>query len=203
MNVDVLIFDGFDELDAIGPYEVLQNAKDFGADIAVRLVTLGNRTEVTASHGLCVKPHGVLETARALDLLVVPGGGWGNKADRGAWAEVQKGEILEAIALLHEKGTLVASVCTGAMLVAHAGLMKGRPAITHAVALADLQALGADVKEARVVDDGDIISAGGVTSGIDLALWLVERFFGAEMLAEVEVELEYQRQGMVWRHAET
>ncbi|MEO0355184.1 MAG: DJ-1/PfpI family protein, partial [Cyanobacteria bacterium P01_A01_bin.3] len=72
-----------------------------------------------------------------------------------------------------------------------------------AVALADLQAIGADVKEARVVDDGDIISAGGVTSGIDLALWLVERFFGAEMLAEVEVELEYKRQGMVWRHAET
>ncbi|MGK7913649.1 MAG: DJ-1/PfpI family protein [Synechococcus sp.] len=201
MNVDIVIFDGFDELDALGPYEVLQNAKDFGADIDIRLVTLGTSPEVTASHGTCVKSQGVLDMAKPLDLLVVPGGGWGNKAEQGAWAEVQKGEIPEAIAVLHEQGTLVASVCTGAMLVAHAGLVKGRPAITHGVAIADLQAIGADVKDARVVDDGDIISAGGVTSGIDMALWLVERFFGKEMLAEVESELEYQRQGLLWQRA--
>ena len=88
------------------------------------------------------------------------------------------------------------------MLLAHAGLLKGRPAITHGVAIADLRESGADVKDARVVDDGDIVSAGGVTSGIDMTLWLVERFFGKKMLADVEVELEYQRQGVLWQRSE-
>ena len=201
MNVDVLIFDGFDELDAIAPYEVLHNAKEFGADLDVKLVTLHPQTEVTASHGLCLKPHGVLETDKPLDLLLVPGGGWGNRAVCGAWAEVQKGDIPEVIANLHQQGTTVASVCTGAMLVAHAGLLQGRPAITHGVAIADLKEIGADVQDARIVDDGDIISAGGVTSGIDMALWLVERFFGREVAADVEGELEYQRQGILWQRS--
>ena len=100
---------------------------------------------------------------------------------------------------MHRSGTTIAAVCTGTMLVAEAGLLKGRPAITHHAAIADLRAVGAEVLKARVVDDGDVITAGGVTSGLDLTLWLLERFFDPQTAHEVEKELEYERRGVVWR----
>ena len=83
------------------------------------------------------------------------------------------------------------------MLVAAAGLLTGRPAVTHHGALEDLAATGAQVVDARVVDDGDIVSAGGVTSGIDLALHIVERELGAETAAAVAREMEHDRRGPV------
>jgi transcriptional regulator GlxA family with amidase domain len=85
------------------------------------------------------------------------------------------------------------------MLATAAGLTQGRPAITHHGAVDDLRASGAQVVEARVVDDGDLVTAGGVTSGIDLALWLVERHFGAELADAVAAEIEHPRHGEVWR----
>jgi len=93
----------------------------------------------------------------------------------------------------------VATVCTGAMLATAAGLTRGRPAITHRSAVEELRAAGAQVVEARVVDDGDLVTAGGVTSGIDLALWLVERHFGAKLAEAVAAEIEHPRHGEVWR----
>jgi transcriptional regulator GlxA family with amidase domain len=95
----------------------------------------------------------------------------------------------------------VASVCTGALLLAAAGLVDGRPAITHHGAIDDLRAAGATVVRARVVDDGDLVTAGGVTSGLDLVLHLVERHFGAAAALAAEHELEYERRGTVWRAA--
>jgi transcriptional regulator GlxA family with amidase domain len=93
----------------------------------------------------------------------------------------------------HARGALVGSVCTGAMLLAATGLTAGRRMTTHQFAIDDLRASGAEVVEARFVDDGDIVSAGGVTAGIDLALHLVQRFAGAGMADEVATEIEYQR----------
>ena len=89
------------------------------------------------------------------------------------------------------------------MLAAAAGLTSGRPAVTHHSALDDLRRSGAEVLEARVVDDGDLLTAGGVTSGLDLALWLVEREFGAEPAAEVAEEIEYERRFDVRRRSES
>jgi len=106
-----------------------------------------------------------------------------------------------AIRARHRGGTTLASVCTGAMLLADAGLMAGRPATTHHTARAALAEQGVRVIDARVVDDGDIVSGAGVTSGLDLALWLVERHFGAELSFAVEVRLEYARRGPIWRAA--
>jgi len=85
------------------------------------------------------------------------------------------------------------------MLATAAGLRQGRPAITHHGAAEELRASGAKVVEARVVDDGDLVTAGGVTSGIDLALWLVERQFGAAAAEAVATEIEHPRHGEVWR----
>jgi transcriptional regulator GlxA family with amidase domain len=198
MRVAVVVFQGFDELDAIGPLEVLRNAATGGADLEVALVSLDGAAEVTGSHGLRVRPDGRLDPDRT-DLLVVPGGGWNDRASQGAWAEAERGELPAAIAAGHRAGAQVATVCTGAMLATAAGLTRGRPAITHRGAVDDLRASGAQVVEARVVDDGDLVTAGGVTSGIDLALWLVERHFGTELAEAVAAEMEHPRQGEVWR----
>jgi len=87
----------------------------------------------------------------------------------------------------------VAGVCTGALLMAHAGLLEGRRANTHRSAQDDLRALGVTVVDERVVDDGDVITSGGVTSGIDLALWIVEREVDADIADKVAERMEYQR----------
>lgn len=199
MQVAVVVYEGFDELDAIGPLEVLRNAAAMGAaDLSVELVTLDGAAEVAGSHGLRVRTDGRLDPDRT-DLLVIPGGGWNDHGAHGAWAEAERGELPAAIAAAHGAGAVVATVCTGAMLAASAGLTRGRPAITHHGAVEDLRASGARVVEARVVDDGDLVTAGGVTSGIDMALWLVERHFGADLAEAVAAEIEHPRHGEVWR----
>jgi len=194
MDAEVLLFDGFDELDGVGPYEVLATAGTLGADLSVRTVTLDPVDRVEASHGLRIEPDGVLG---APDLLVVPGGGWAT-GDSGVRREVESGRLPEAVLARHRDGTTVASVCTGAMVLAEAGLLDGRPATTHPVAFTDLEAVTERV-DARVVDDGDVLTAGGVTSGIDLALWLVEREFGRDLADGVAGELVYERRGEVYR----
>jgi transcriptional regulator GlxA family with amidase domain len=206
VRIQILLYNGFDELDALGPLEVLRNAaarsRPAGHDLQVELVTLDGAGEVVGAHGLRVRPEARLAADGSPglpDLLLVPGGGWNNHAPQGAWAEVQCGEVPRAIASLHAAGVAVASVCTGAMLVAAAGLVKGRPAITHRSAAEQLRAAGAEIIDARVVDDGDLLTAGGVTSGLDLALWLVQRHFGAPMALAIEREMEYELRGPVWR----
>jgi transcriptional regulator GlxA family with amidase domain len=199
MNVQIVIFNGFDELDAIAPHEVWHMARELKPEVEVQLVTLDGAKDITASNGLRVQAQGQLAAKRP-DILVVPGGGWITRSPMGAWAEAQRGALTAKIAQLHREGVVMASVCTGAMLLSAAGLLKNRPATTNRGALDDLAAAGARVVRARVVDDGDVITAGGITSGLDLTLWLVERFLGAEIAHTVEERLEYERRGTVWRN---
>jgi transcriptional regulator GlxA family with amidase domain len=196
MRVAVLCYDGFDELDAVGPYEVFAEATSRGADLPVRLLTVDDRDRVTAAHGLRVEPDGRLPTpdkAGAPRLVVVPGGGWNNRDEAGAWAEAKRGAIPDAVAAYHDAGAVVAGVCTGGMLLSRAGLLDGRPATTHHGALADLRETAAEVREDRVVDDGGVVTAGGITSGLDLALHIVEREAGAELADAVARNMEYER----------
>lgn len=188
----VLVYDGFDELDAIGPYEVLASVAALGAPVEVRLVTgAPGVARVTGGHGLEVGVQGSLE--ERFDWVVVAGGAWAARGPRGAWAEIERGELPRLLARLHAAGTRLAAVCTGAMLLSAAGLLRGRPAITHQVAVSALRDEGAQVVEARVVDDGDLVTAGGVTSGLDLALWLVERTCGAELAERAAKRMEHPR----------
>lgn len=191
----VLLFDGFESLDAFGPYEVLSVGAAAGPDYDVSLVTAGVADSVESAHGATVVPDTTVADADP-DLLVVPGGGWNDGADRGARAEADRGVVPDLLADLAPT-TTVAGVCTGGMLLARAGLLDGRPAVTHAGALDDLSATDADVVEARVVDAGDVLTAGGVTAGIDLALYLLAREFGLEVAAEVEETIEHERRGDV------
>jgi len=188
VKIAILVYDGFDELDAIGPYEVLRNAARGGADVTVELVTREPADRVTASHGLAIVPHAVLDAS--FDLVIVPGGGWGERAEVGAWGEAQRGDLPASIRRAREGGAAMASVCTGAMLLAAAGITAGRPATTHRSALGDLAAQDAEVVRERVVDDGDLITSGGVTAGIDLALWLVEREWGPRLDRHVAFDRE-------------
>jgi transcriptional regulator GlxA family with amidase domain len=192
-TIDILCFDGFEELDAIGPYEAFQIAATQGAPLDVSLVTLEERDRVTAANGLRIEPDGVLSVATPPDIVLVPGGGWNDRDGAGAWAEAERGSIPAALADLHDAGTTVAAVCTGGMLVARAGLLDGRPAVTHASALDDLREAGAEVVDARYVDDGDVLTAGGITSGLDLALHLIERLVDVETADAVATHMEYER----------
>jgi transcriptional regulator GlxA family with amidase domain len=200
MKVKIIIFDGCDEMDALAPFEVLQRATKLGADLQVELVTVDSATEITTAHGVRLRPHAVLSATDKLDVLVVPGGGWNDpNARQSTRTEFERGEIPEVIARLHESGCLVAGVCTGAMLIAGGGILRKRHAITHHAAIDDLRAEGATIVYARVVDDGDIVTSGGVTSGLDLALWLAERFSNPQIAQKIEIQMEYERRGTVWR----
>jgi transcriptional regulator GlxA family with amidase domain len=191
--IAIVVYDGFDELDAVAPYEVFSNAGQFGGEIDARLVTLEPRDRVRASHGLRIEPDDVLDDA-APDLVVVPGGGWNARAEQGARNEAQRGDLTDAIRKQFERGATVAAVCTGGMIVAEAGLLDERPATTHASVRDDLEEY-ADVRDARVVDDGDVLTAGGVTSGLDLSLWIVGQVCGEDVAVQVATEMEYDRSG--------
>ena len=192
MNAEILLFDGFDELDALGPWEVLGGLAQLREDVTARLVTLEGAREVRADHGAVISAHGAL--SERPDVLVVPGGGWFDRTPEGAWAQAQRGEIPAAIAARHAAGTTVASVCTGALLLARAGILDGRRATTNPGALDDLRGYGTiDVVEARVVDDGDILTAGAPVCGIDLALHLLERLGGPELAEAGAREIGYER----------
>ena len=191
-TIEILCFDGFEELDAIGPYETLQVAASRGVSLDVSLVTLEARDRVTAANGLRIDPDGVLSVAAPPDVVVVPGGGWNDRSSAGAWAEAERGAVPDALAGLHDAGTTLAAVCTGGMLLARAGVLDGRPAVTHAGALDDLREAGAEVVDARYVDDGDVLTAGGITAGLDLALRLIERLADAETADAVATHMEYE-----------
>ena len=144
------------------------------------------------SYGLRFIPDGFFEPGAA-DVLVVVGGGWAARDEAGAWGEVQRGDLLPLLVQARRSTLLVAGVCTGTMLLAHAGLVGSRRASTHHTASDDLQALGATLVRDRVVDDGDLVTSGGVTSGIDLALWLLEREVSRELADAVADRMEYHR----------
>jgi transcriptional regulator GlxA family with amidase domain len=189
MRIEILVFDGVDEMDVMGPFEVWSQASG-RADLELVLVGLDGPTEVTGMHGLQFKAPAGLGTP---DALFVPGGGWMNRAERGSWAEARRGVLPARIASLAPKLDWIGAVCTGSMLLAEAGLVKGRAATTNRNAWAELESFGADLKKNRVVDDGTLITAGGITAGIDLALHVVEREHSADLADAVAASMEYTR----------
>ncbi|GAA2839874.1 DJ-1/PfpI family protein [Nonomuraea rubra] len=197
MRADIVVFDGADDLDVVGPYEVLGLAGRAGQGVTVRLVCLDGPRTVTTAGGL---PLPAADWApQEADVVIVPGGGYARSETSGIRAELDSGRLPAALAAAARPGLVLASVCTGAMLLAAAGLLTGRACTTHHRAVEDLVAAGGRHVDARVVDDGDLVTAGGITSGLDLAIWLIERYRGAQAAALVQQVLEYERREPLWR----
>jgi len=185
-RIGIHLWDGVEELDFAGPYEVLTSWSRMSEwEISVRLVA-DSIEPVTCSHGLRVLPDVAWADAGALDLLVLPGGRSGPL--------LEDEDFLRRLRELKDGGTLMTSVCTGALVYAKAGLLDGRPATTHWGSLEQLGDLGSGVRvdaEARFVDDGDVITAAGVSAGIDMALHVIARLESAEQAQAVRRYIQY------------
>jgi transcriptional regulator GlxA family with amidase domain len=173
--VGILLFDEVEVLDFAGPYEVCSGTRDPAGDPYLDVVTVGPGPEVRCRGGLRVRPDHTLDDCPPLDVLIVPGGPGADER-----TPLQDDRILPFIRQRAAATTTVASVCTGAFLLGRAGLLDGRHATTHTAALDALQREfpAVTVVAEKVVDGGDIITAAGVSSGIDLLLHLFERWFG-------------------------
>jgi transcriptional regulator GlxA family with amidase domain len=188
-TIAIAVWDGVEELDFAGPYEVLTAWQHFADGRTVRVETVAaHAAEVRCAHGLRVLPDKVWDDVDDLDVLVLPGGH--------ARSQVEDDRVLERVRRLADAGTLMTSVCTGALILAAAGLLDGRPATTHWGAL---EALGefenVEVRpDARFVDDGDVITAAGISAGIDMALHLVARLDSRERAQEVRRYIQYDPQ---------
>jgi transcriptional regulator GlxA family with amidase domain len=177
LTVGILIFDRVEVLDFAGPYEVLAMAKkEQGGKPFFQIVTLAPREEITCEGGLRVRAGALLAACPPLDALIVAGGPGAREVleDTPAMVEFLKAQRSQV--------KLVASVCTGSYLLARAGLLDGKRATTHPWRTESLRAEFPAVKviTSKLVDDGDVITAGGVASGIDLGLYLLERWEGKE-----------------------
>jgi transcriptional regulator GlxA family with amidase domain len=207
MHAQIVLFDAFDPLDAIAPFEVLAAGSDAVAgDLVVELVTAEGPREVrSGTRGLTLPATETLDPAKP-GYVIVPGASGPITGDPD---EIDTIPVLlaraagTALAPLMQKAfdnpdVTVATVCGGSVLLAMAGLIENRHAATHFMGLDVLDAAGTRSVRARVVDDGDFVSAGGVTSGLDLALHLLERSYGPRVAHAVEELFEYERRGVVW-----
>ena len=206
MLIQIVLFDGFDLLDALGPYEVFNAASLMtNGAVDVELVSAeGARMTPSAPGGLRIQATGKPDLERA-DVILIPGAagplsGAGEDCVPAVLARTAAGPIPEIVReALARPGLTVATVCGGSLILGMAGLLNGRPAVTHPMGMELLAASGARAVKARVVDDGNLISGGGVTSGLDVALHLVERELGPRIAHAVETLFEYERRGVVWK----
>ena len=178
-EVGFVVFPGVQQLDLTGPYEVLASA----AGVRVHLIGC-DATPVMSSTGLIFHPTVMLAACPPLDVLCVPGG-------VGVGALMEDEAFLAALTALALRSRFVTAVCTGALVLGAAGLLRGRRATTHWNAHDFLAAFGAEPVPARVVRDGNVITSAGVTSGIDFAFTLVAELFGAAEAQAVQLAMEY------------
>jgi transcriptional regulator GlxA family with amidase domain len=190
-QIGLLLFDGVEELDAMGPWEVLaswtQHHPEDGWD--TWFISKG-ALDVIGAKGVVIGAHHSIEHAPKLDVLIHPGGAGARRLMRDQahleWIRQQRAEV-----------PLMASVCTGSLVYAAAGLLTGRRATTHWASLNLLAELDPTVitdVDARFVDDGDVLTSAGVSAGIDMALHLVARIAGTERARSVRRSIQYDPQ---------
>jgi putative intracellular protease/amidase len=183
VDIAILLFDRFTALDAVGPYEVLRNLP--GATVTFVAKEVGPvRTD---SGSLAITADRAIRDVPAPDIVVIPGG-------PGQSDFMEDDEILDWIRSVHETTQWTTSVCTGSLLLGAAGLLDGLEATSHWLALDQLPALGATPTLLRVVEQGKIITAAGVSSGIDMALRLAAHIAGDDVAQMIQLGIEYDPQ---------
>ncbi|MET3697779.1 DJ-1/PfpI family protein [Bacillus oleivorans] len=206
MNIQIVLFDGFDLLDAIAPYEVFTAAAMYSDEaITVKLVSAeGKRMVSSGVNQLKLQASGNLELT-CKGIILVPGasGSVDYNGPDSVPVKLKQAAETELSNLLREAikkpDILLSTVCGGSLILAMAGLLEGRHAVTHHMGMGLLGATNAIPVHARIVEDGNLVTSGGVTSGLDLALYLVERELGPRIAHAVEQLFEYERRGTVWK----
>ncbi|MCW2780849.1 MAG: ThiJ/PfpI family protein [Marmoricola sp.] len=186
--IGIVLFDGFEELDAVGPWEVLAWWTQQHPEDGYGVTTLAREPgPVTAAKGMQLLPQHTFAEVPELDIVLFPGG-------RGTRPLMRDDAMLDWVRDRQTRASLMTSVCTGSLVYAAAGLLRDRPATTHHGSLAELSAADPTIKvdaDARYVDDGDVITSAGVSAGIDMALHLVVRLAGEDRAREVRRGIQY------------
>ena len=180
LHVGMLLFEGVTQLDLTGPYEVLARMPR----AQVHLVA-ARREPVRTEWGMRIVPDSTFADAPACDVLVVPGG-WGVDA------QLEDPQVLAFLRAQGAQARYVASVCSGALLLGAAGLLRGYRATTHWLSLELLRHFGAEPVRARVVRDRSRITGAGVTAGIDFALVMAAELYGDDVAQRIQLAIEYR-----------
>ena len=188
INFGILIFDGAEELDFVGPYEVFSILNTYDLkEKKVNVFTIAEKKElVKCANNLKVMPDFSLEDAPKIDVLLIPGGDGRRK-------EMHNETLRAFILTTAETAKYITSVCTGAFILAETGLLDGKKATTWKGALNELDRYERiEMVKERYVVEGNIITSAGVTAGMDMSLYLVEALFGSEARSFVAEEIEYK-----------
>lgn len=199
-TVGIYLFDQIEVLDFAGPFEVFSTATrvksrlEPQAAAAFKVYTIAAERRIIAARGnLPVQPHYTLADHPPLDILIVPGGV--------VTAELERKAVTDWIATVAQTASITASVCTGAFLLAQAGLLRNRPAITHWEDIDDLRTMFPDIdlkNGVRWVDTGPVVTSAGISAGIDMSLHLVARLEGEALAIKTARQMEFD-----WEHAPT
>ncbi|MDJ0571027.1 MAG: DJ-1/PfpI family protein [Pleurocapsa sp. MO_192.B19] len=198
-NVAILIFNDVEILDFCGPFEVFSITGKRDDLDPFDVYTVAEKTPISARNNLSVNPKYTFETCPQPDILVVPGGG-GRRADGklfGTRKEMHNETLLEWINQLYPNTEHILSVCTGALILAKAGLIENIVATTHHHAFDELRAVAPNTEireDQRVVDNGKIIFSGGISAGIDASFYLVAKLLGKEIALKTATYMEYDWQ---------
>lgn len=186
--IGLLLFPGVEELDAVGPWEVLSVWTQYFPDDGYAVFTFAeNGGPVECAKGMRIEAQYSYDTAPRRDVLIIPGG-------MGTRPMLKDEATLGWVRAQRASTPLIASVCTGALVLAAAGLLADRPATTHWASLEHLRELDPTITvsgDERFVDDGDIVTSSGVSAGIDMALHLVRRLAGSERARQVRHTIQY------------
>jgi len=192
MNIGIVIFPGVEELDFVGPWEIISMWSVHAEGPEQRFIVGQSIEPVTCAKGLTVVPDVSFEQCPPLDILVVPGG-------QGTRKEIDNESLISFIAQQAKHCKAVLSVCTGSFLLHRAGLLKGKQATTHWNSLDRLKALGdVTVAEDRFVKDGHIWSSAGVSAGIDMMLAFIASYSGEEEAGKTQAAAEYYPSSTVY-----
>ncbi|MGV0644563.1 DJ-1/PfpI family protein [Mycolicibacterium sp. XJ879] len=184
MQIAIMVYPGYTALDFIGPYEVLRNLPD----TEVRFVWHEPGPIAADSGVLLIGATHSFDETPAPDLVLVPGGG-------ATFEHARDEKVLDWVRRVHETSTWTTSVCSGSVILAAAGLLEGRRATSHWMALQTLKAFGVEpVGDQRIVREGKIVTAAGVSAGIDLAMWLCGQIGGEAKAKAVQLVIEYDPQ---------